>query len=47
MVTIIEISKDSFNWDGKTVNWDGFREIFRKLIKLVKNKMVVKFKNVI
>ena len=30
------ISTNFVNWDGKTLNWDGFREIFKKLIKQVK-----------
>ena len=30
------ISTNTANWDGKTLNWDGFREIFKKLIKQVK-----------
>ena len=30
------ISTNTVNWDGKTLNWGGFREIFKKLIKQVK-----------
>ena len=31
----IQIPRNTFNWDGKTVNWDGLREIFTKLIRLI------------
>ena len=30
------ISTNTVNWDGKTLNWNDFREIFKKLIKQVK-----------
>ena len=30
------ISTNTVNWDGKTLNRDEFREIFKKLIKQVK-----------
>ena len=30
------ISTDTVNWDGKTLSWDGFREIFKKPIQQVK-----------
>ena len=30
------ISTNTMNWDERTLTWDGFREIFTKLIKQVK-----------
>ena len=30
------LSTNTVNWDGKTLNWDVFQEIFKKLIKQVK-----------
>ena len=38
------LSKDTFNWDGKTVNWDGLREKFTKLIRTIRNKWMSNLK---
>ena len=40
----IQIPKNIFNWDGKTVNWDGLREKFAKLIRLISSKWLSNLK---